>query len=53
MRLVRWTPLRSMMSFRDEMDNLLEDLYGKVSTPGDGHEGDWFPPMDMSEDEND
>jgi HSP20 family protein len=49
MALIRWTPLRSMMSFRDEMDKLLDDFYGRLTPSGEVHEGDWFPPMDLSE----
>ena len=52
MTLIRWTPLRSVMSFRDDMDRLLDEFYGRVTGPGDGHEGDWLPPMDLTENEN-
>ena len=53
MKLIRWTPMRNVTSFRDEMDTLLEDLYGRMTVPEDGHEGDWLPPLDMSEGESD
>ncbi|MFH1312281.1 MAG: Hsp20/alpha crystallin family protein [Candidatus Eisenbacteria bacterium] len=53
MRLIRWTPMRNVVSFRDQMDSLLEDMYGRMTGPDDGHEGDWLPPMDMSEGEKD
>ncbi len=49
MALIRWTPLRSVMSFRDEMDRLLDDFYGRMAPSGEMYEGDWFPPMDLSE----
>jgi HSP20 family protein len=49
MKLIRWTPLRSMMSFRDEMDRLLDDYYGRMAPSGESYEGDWLPPMDMKE----
>jgi HSP20 family protein len=53
MTLIRWTPLRNVLNFRDEMDRLLEDVYGRMAAPADGHEGDWFPVMDMSEGKDD
>ena len=49
MALIRWTPLRSMMSFRDEMDRMLDDFYGRMSPSGESYEGDWLPAMDMRE----
>jgi HSP20 family protein len=49
MAIIRWTPLRSVMSFRDEMDRLLDDSYGRMAPSGEMYEGDWFPPMDLSE----
>lgn len=49
MALIRWTPLRSVMSFRDEMDRLLDASYGRMAPSGEMYEGDWFPPMDFSE----
>jgi len=52
MALIRWTPLRSMMSFRDEMDRLLDDFYGRMSPSGESYEGDWLPAMDMKENDN-
>jgi len=52
MALIRWTPLRSMMSFRDEMDRLLDDFYGRMTPSGESYEGEWLPAMDMKENEN-
>jgi HSP20 family protein len=49
MALIRWTPIRSMLSFRDEMDRLLDDFYGKMAPAGDVYEGDWRPAMDIKE----
>ena len=49
MALIRWTPLRSMMSFRDEMDRFLSDMYGKMEPSADTYEGGWLPAMDVSE----
>lgn len=53
MALIRWTPFRSVMSFRDEMDKLLNDFYGRVGQSEEMYEGDWVPAMDISETEND
>jgi len=53
MAIIRWTPLRGMLSFRDEMDRLLDDLYGKMTPAGEAYEGDWMPVMDISETEDD
>ena len=52
MALIRWTPIRSMMSFRDEMDRLLDDFYGRMAPSGESYEGDWLPAMDMKETDN-
>lgn len=52
MALIRWTPLRSVMSFRDEMDRLLDDFYGRARPSGESYEGDWLPAMDMKETDN-
>ncbi len=49
MAMIRWTPLRGVMSFRDEMDRLLGDLYGRMSLSGESYEGDWLPAMDIKE----
>jgi HSP20 family protein len=51
MPLIRWTPMRSMLSFRDEMDRLLDDLYGRMSPAGESNQGDWCPAMDLKESE--
>jgi HSP20 family protein len=53
MAIIRWTPLRHMMSFRDEMDRLLSDFYGKVTPTGESYEGDWLPAMDLAETDDD
>lgn len=52
MALIRWTPLRNMVSFRDEVDRLLEDFYGRVTPPAEVYEGDWLPAMVMKETDN-
>jgi len=40
------------MSFRDEMDRLLDDFYGRMTPSGESYEGEWLPAMDMKENEN-
>lgn len=52
MALIRWTPLRGVFSFRDEMDHLLDDFYGSMTSPGQKYDGQWYPAMDLSETEN-
>ena len=52
MALIRWTPLRHMMSFRDEMDRVLDDFYGRMRPGSETYEGDWLPAMDMKETDN-
>jgi HSP20 family protein len=52
MALIRWTPLRHMMSFRDEMDKVLDDFYGRMRPATETYEGDWLPAMDMKETDN-
>lgn len=49
MALVRWSPLRDMLGFRDEMDRLLEEMYGRTVRSGDSLEGDWTPVMDITD----
>lgn len=49
MELARWTPLRRIVSFRDEMDGLLDDFYNRMAPSEGSHEGDWMPAMDMKE----
>jgi HSP20 family protein len=49
MALIRWTPFRSVMSLRDEMDKLLDDFYGRMAPSSETYEGDWLPAMDMKE----
>lgn len=53
MALIRWTPVRHMLSFRDEMDKLLNDFYGGAPSARESYEGDWLPAMDIKESEND
>ena len=53
MAIIRWTPLRSMLSLRDEMDKLLDDVYGNVAPSGEAREGEWFPVMDLAETDDD
>ncbi len=52
MAIIRWTPFRSMLSLRDEMDRLLNEFYGKVMPTTEVYEGDWYPAMDITETDN-
>jgi HSP20 family protein len=52
MALIRWTPVRHMLTFRDEMDRLLSDFYGRMTPEGEPYKGDWLPAMDLSESDN-
>ena len=52
MAIIRWTPFRSMLSLRDEMDRLLNEFYGKVMPTTETYEGDWYPAMDITETDN-
>jgi HSP20 family protein len=39
-----------MMTFRDEMDRVLDDFYGRMpETVRESYEGDWLPAMDIKE----
>ncbi len=49
MAIVRWSPFRSIMSLRDEMDRLLNEFYGSMLPSSESYEGDWYPAMDVSE----
>jgi HSP20 family protein len=53
MAIIRWTPMRSMMNVRDEMDRILEDFMGRTQRSGEAFEGDWYPAMDISETDKD
>jgi HSP20 family protein len=52
MALIRWSPFREVMTFRDEMDKLLGDLYGKTVVSRDQYDGDWLPAMDIAENDS-
>lgn len=52
MAIIRWTPFRNVMAFRDEMDRLIDDFYGKQTPAGEIYEGDWCPNMDLKESDN-
>ncbi len=52
MALIRWSPLRDVMTLRDEMDRLLDEFFGRVTPVSDTYEGDWCPAMDIAETEN-
>lgn len=49
MAIVRWSPFRSILSLRDEMDRLLNEFYGSMLPSSESYEGDWYPAMDVSE----
>lgn len=51
MAVVRWSPIRDIMSVRDEMNRLFGEVFGRTSG---GQEGSWFsgawtPPVDIYE----
>jgi len=52
MAIIRWTPFRSMLSLRDEMDRLLNEFYGRVVPTTETYQGDWYPAMDITETDN-
>ncbi len=45
--LVRWSPLRPLTSFQDEVDSLLDSVYGCY--PRDGRGASWVPSLDVEE----
>ena len=53
MAIIRWTPFRNVMSFRDEMDRLIDDFYGRQTPAGEMYEGDWCPSLDLKESDGD
>lgn len=52
MAIVRWSPFRSILSLRDEMDRLLNEFYGPMPPTTESYEGDWCPAMDLNETDN-
>ncbi len=51
MAVVRWSPIRDIMSVRDEMNRLFGEVFGRTNG---GQEGSWFsgawtPPVDIYE----
>jgi HSP20 family protein len=49
MALIRWSPMKDALSFRDEMDRLLDSFYGRTVPSAERYEGDWYPVMDIAE----
>jgi HSP20 family protein len=54
MALARWTPMRDMMSVRDEMNRLMGEFFGRASSDSGHEEGTWYsgawsPPVDIYE----
>jgi HSP20 family protein len=51
MALARWTPYRDVMSVRDEMNRLFNDVFGRGSSSEEGTwlSGAWSPAVDIYE----
>ncbi len=50
MALARWSPIRDIMSVRDEMNRLFNEVFGKASgEEGTWLSGAWTPPIDIYE----
>jgi HSP20 family protein len=54
MAIVRWRPLRDMVSIQDEMNKLFDDFFGRTPTRWfQPEEGLWTPNVDVSETKDD
>ncbi len=51
--LIRWQPMREMVTLRDAMDRLLDEAFTRPWGPGDGWLGLNVPAVDMYQTEND
>ena len=52
MALARWTPYRDVMAVRDEMNRVLNEVFGRGAGAGDESawfSGAWSPPVDIYE----
>jgi len=49
MTLVRWNPMRDMMTMQEQMSRLMNEAYGRRSDEMDY--GAWLPPVDLKEEE--
>jgi HSP20 family protein len=50
MALARWTPYRDMMSVRDEMNRVLNEVFGRAANDESAwSSGTWSPPVDIYE----
>lgn len=51
MAIVRWSPIRDVMSVRDEMNRLFNEVFGRASNGEAGiwSSGAWTPPVDIYE----
>jgi HSP20 family protein len=49
MAIVRWDPLKDLMTMHDRMNKMFNDAFDKTSLPG---QGDWLPPVDIYETED-
>ncbi len=50
MAIIRWRPLRDMVSIQDEMNKLFDDFFGRTPTRWfQPEEGLWTPTVDVSE----
>jgi HSP20 family protein len=50
MALARWTPYRDMMSVRDEMNRVLNEVFGRGANDESAwSSGTWSPPVDIYE----
>src|SRR5262245_26793965 len=53
MALARWTPYRDMMTIRDEMNRVLNDVFGRGGSDESAWpSGAWAPPVDIYETDN-
>ncbi len=49
MRLVKWTPLRDLMTLHEETGSMLDSFFERR---GEAANGEWVPALDVSEREN-
>jgi HSP20 family protein len=48
MAIVRWDPLKDLMTMHDRINKMFNDSFDKQNAPG---YGDWMPPVDIYETE--
>jgi HSP20 family protein len=53
MDIMKWEPMRDVVSFRDEIDRLFDGFFGRLPLRRERFEGVWMPLVDFEETKDD